>query len=55
MMLTMSSLGNAASALAFGTFLQFTGSWTAPFLVGMAANAAGALLWLKIHPEQQFI
>lgn len=55
MMLTMGSLGNAASALAFGTFLQFTGSWTAPFLVGVAANAVGALLWLKIHPEQRFI
>ena len=55
MMLTMGSLGNAASALAFGTFLQVTGSWTAPFLVGMAANAVGALLWFKIHPERRFI
>ena len=55
MMLTMGSLGNAASALAFGTFLQFTGSWSAPFLLGMAANAVGALLWLKIHPEQRFL
>jgi predicted MFS family arabinose efflux permease len=55
LMLTMGSLGNAASALAFGTFLQFTGSWTAPFLLGVAANLAGALLWLKIHPEHRFI
>jgi MFS family permease len=55
MMLTMGSLGNVVSAVTFGTFLQFTGSWTAPFLVGMAANAVGALLWLKIHPEQRFI
>ncbi|HTT65248.1 MAG TPA: MFS transporter [Bryobacteraceae bacterium] len=55
MMLTAGSLGNAASALAFGTFLEFTGSWTAPFLLGVAANAAGALLWLKIHPERPFV
>jgi MFS family permease len=55
MMLTMGSLGNAASAMAFGGFLQITGSWTAPFLVGMAANILGALLWLKIDPERQFV
>ena len=55
MMLTMGSLGNAASAMAFGTFLQVTGSWSAPFLIGMAANALGALLWLKIDPERQFV
>jgi nitrate/nitrite transporter NarK len=55
MMLTMGSIGNAVSALAFGSFLQFTGSWTAPFLLGMAANALGALLWLKIHPEKRII
>jgi nitrate/nitrite transporter NarK len=55
LMLTMGSLGGAASALAFGWFLQFTGSWTAPFLIGMAANAAGALLWLKINPKEQLV
>lgn len=55
MMLTMGSVGNALSALAFGAFLQFTGSWTAPFLLGMAANVLGALLWLKIHPERRFL
>lgn len=53
LMLTVGSVGNAVSALTFGAFLQFTGSWTAPFLVGMAANAAGALLWLKINPREQ--
>ncbi len=53
LMLTMGSLGNAASALAFGAFLQYSGSWAAPFLIGMAANAAGALLWLKIDPKEQ--
>jgi nitrate/nitrite transporter NarK len=55
LMLTMGSLGGAAAALAFGWFLQFTGSWTAPFLILMAANAAGALLWLKINPKEQLV
>ena len=55
LMLTMGSLGNAASALAFGAFLQYSGSWTAPFLIGMAANAAGALLWFKINPKEQLV
>jgi MFS family permease len=55
LMLTMGSLGGAASALAFGWFLQFTGSWTAPFLIGMVANATGALLWLKIDPKEQLV
>jgi nitrate/nitrite transporter NarK len=55
LMLTMGSLGGVASALAFGAFLQFTGSWTAPFLIGLAANAAGALLWLKINPREQLV
>jgi hypothetical protein len=54
-MLTMGSLGNAASALAFGAFVQLTGSWTPPFLIGMAANLAGALLWFKINPKEQFV
>jgi MFS family permease len=54
LMLTFGSLGNAASALAFGYFLQFTGSWVAPFLIGMAANLVGTLLWLKVNPEEQF-
>ena len=54
LMLTFGSLGNAASAMAFGTFLQFKGSWVAPFLIGVAANIAGTLLWLKINPEEQF-
>ncbi len=53
LMLTMGSLGNAASALAFGGFLQFADSWAAPFLLGMAANLAGALLWLRIDPKEQ--
>jgi nitrate/nitrite transporter NarK len=54
LMLTAGSLGNAASAFAFGFLVQFTGSWEAAFLIGMAANVAGALLWLKINPEEQF-
>ena len=55
LMLTSGSIGNAASAFAFGFFLQFTGSWTAPFLIGMGANLTGALLWLKIRPEEQIV
>jgi nitrate/nitrite transporter NarK len=55
LMLTMGSLGGAVSALAFGAFLEFTGSWTAPFLIGMVANLAGALLWLKIDPKVQLV
>jgi len=55
MMLTMGSLGNAVSALTFGAFLQLTGSWTPPFLIGVAANALGAVLWLKIHPERKLV
>jgi MFS family permease len=55
LMLTMGSLGGVLSALAFGAFLQFTGSWTAPFLIGMAANLVGALLWLRIDPREQLV
>ena len=55
LMLTMGSLGGAVSALTFGAYLQFTGSWTAPFLIGMAANLAGAFLWLKIDPKKQLV
>ncbi len=55
LMLTMGSLGNAACALAFGAFLQYTGSWAAPFMIGMAANLLGALLWLRIDPKEQFV
>ncbi len=55
LMLTMGSLGNVASSLIFGAFLQAGGGWTAPFLVGMAANLAGALLWLKINPKKQLL
>jgi len=55
LMLTMGSIGGGLSALAFGFFLQFTGSWTAPFLIGMLANAAGALLWLRIDPREQLV
>jgi nitrate/nitrite transporter NarK len=55
LMLTMGSIGGGLSSLAFGFFLQFTGSWTVPFLIGMLANAAGALLWLRIDPREQLV
>jgi MFS family permease len=55
LMLTAGSLGNAVCALAFGAFLQYTGSWFSPFLIGMAANLLGALLWLRIDPREQFV
>jgi nitrate/nitrite transporter NarK len=55
LMLTMGSLGNAASALAFGAFLSLTNSWLPPFLLAMAANVVGCLLWLKIDPRKQVI
>jgi MFS family permease len=55
LMLTAGSIGNAVSALAFGGFLSFTGSWAPPFLLAMVANAAGALLWLAIDPERQLV
>jgi MFS family permease len=55
LMLTMGSLGNALSAIAFGAFLQYTGSWIPPFLIAMAANLSGALLWLKIDPRKQLL
>ena len=55
LMLTAGSLGNAASALAFGAFLEATGSWIPPFAIAIAANFLGALLWLKIDPENELI
>ena len=55
LMLTMGSLGNVVSALAFGAFVQYTGSWTPPFLVAAAANLAGCLLWLKIDPRKRLV
>ena len=41
--------------MSFGAFLQFTGSWIPPFLIGMLANLTGALLWLKIDPRKQLV
>jgi nitrate/nitrite transporter NarK len=55
LMLTAGSIGNALSALAFGALLQWTGSWVPPFLIAVAANFAGALLWLRIDPEKPVI
>lgn len=55
LMLTAGSLGNALSALAFGWFLQATGSWIPPFAIAMLANFAGALLWLKIDPRKRVV
>src|ERR1035437_6888091 len=55
LMATMGSLGGAVSVLTFGAFLEFIASWTAPFLIGMVANAAGALLWLKTNPKEQLV
>ena len=55
LMLTMGSLGNVLSAMAFGLFLEASGSWTPPFLIGMAANLAGCLLWLKIDPRRKLV
>jgi len=55
LMLTAGSLGNALSALAFGVSLQWTGSWVPPFLVAMAANFVGALMWLRIDPTKEVI
>ena len=55
LMLTAGSLGNAVSAIAFGAFLHYTGSWIPPFLLAMLANLAGALLWLKIDPKEKLI
>jgi MFS family permease len=55
LMLTLGSLGNACSALSFGAFLHFTGSWIPPFFIAMLANLAGALLWLRINPKEQLV
>jgi MFS family permease len=55
LMLTAGSLGNALSAIAFGAFLHYTGSWVPPFVLAMLANLTGALLWLKIDPRKQLI
>jgi MFS family permease len=55
LMLTAGSLGNALSALAFGAFLQTTGSWIPPFALAMVANLTGALLWLRIDPEKPVV
>jgi MFS family permease len=55
LMLTASSLGNAASALLFGAFLQATHSWTAPFLIAAGADVLCVLAWLKINPEEKLI
>jgi predicted MFS family arabinose efflux permease len=55
LMLTAGSLGNIGSALSFGSFLQYAGSWTPPFLVASAANLMGAFLWLKIDPRKRVV
>lgn len=53
LMLTAGSLGNAASALAFGASLQSSGSWTAPFMVAAGADLVAAVLWLRIDPRKK--
>jgi predicted MFS family arabinose efflux permease len=55
LMLTMGSLGNVLSALTFGAFVEYTGSWTPPFVIAMLANLAGCLLWLKIDPRKKLV
>ena len=55
LMLTAGSIGNALSAVAFGAFLQWTGSWVPPFLLAFAANLAGSLLWLRIDPDKEVV
>jgi MFS family permease len=55
MMLTAGSIGNALSAIAFGAFLQWTGSWVPPFAIAFVANLAGALLWLRINPGEEVV
>jgi MFS family permease len=55
LMLTAGSLGSVASALAFGAFLQHNNSWSEPFALGAAANLVGALLWLRIDPQEQLL
>jgi predicted MFS family arabinose efflux permease len=55
LMLMAGSVGNITSALAFGAFLHFTGSWMPPFLLAMAANVIGSLLWLKIDPGKKLV
>ncbi len=53
MMLTAGSIGNAVSALAFGAFLQWTGSWAPPFTIAFLANLVGSLVWFRIDPEKE--
>jgi len=55
LMLALGSLGNVTSAITFGAFLQWTGSWTPPFLIGAAANMIGAILWFWINPNEQIV
>jgi hypothetical protein len=55
LMLTAGSVGNMLSALAFGAFLQWSGSWVPPFLLAFAANLTGALVWLKIDPRKKLL
>lgn len=55
LMMTAGSLGNVASALLFGAFLQVTHSWTAPFLIAAGADVLCAILWLRINPKEQLV
>lgn len=55
LMMTAGSLGNAASALLFGAFLESTHSWTAPFLIAVAADVLCAVLWLRIDPKEKLV
>jgi sugar phosphate permease len=55
LMMTAGSLGNVASALLFGAFLQSTHSWTGPFLIAAGADVLCAVLWLKINAKERFV
>ncbi len=44
-------IGSFVSPFLFGVIVEYTGSWTYPFILAGVVLLVGALLWLKTDPE----
>jgi hypothetical protein len=52
---TATQVGSFLSGIAFGYVAKISGSYDRPLIVMAFVLASGALLWLKIDPEQELV
>lgn len=51
MMNCFGNIGSILSPFVFGVIVQYTGSWTYPFVVASVVLVVGAAIWMLIRPE----